>query len=113
MNLKNETLQIMKEHTLTPEDIDFITVDIAKERFGKEETFLVDTSEFWKLADEDYDEGFGGYEVALSLQIVFKNGSWLERHEYDGSEWWEFKSTPQRPENIVVTTKIWDADKYE
>lgn len=22
---------------------------------------------------------------------------WLERHEYDGSEWWEYKTMPTEP----------------
>jgi len=36
---------------------------------------------------------FGSQE--LGGIIVFNDGSWLERREYDGSEWWEFQQTPQ------------------
>lgn len=49
---------------------------------------------FAALADFDYDAGFGGQNIHASLRVVFNDGSWLERHEYDGSEWWEYKKTP-------------------
>ena len=26
--------------------------------------------------------------------VTFTDGTWIERHEYDGSEWWEYKETP-------------------
>jgi hypothetical protein len=31
------------------------------------------------------------------LRVVFTDGSYFERYEYDGSEWWEFKATPVKP----------------
>lgn len=33
--------------------------------------------------------------------IVVGKDFWLERHEYDGSEWWEFKSIPMEPEETI------------
>lgn len=44
------------------------------------------------LASIDYDNGYGGQE--LFGTIVFKDGTWLERGEYDGSEWWEHRKLP-------------------
>lgn len=44
------------------------------------------------LASIDYDNGYGGQE--LFGTIVFKDGTWLERGEYDGSEWWEHRKHP-------------------
>lgn len=43
----------------------------------------------------DYDPSFGGEVINRSLKIVFADGSWLERHEYDGSEWFEHKILPK------------------
>ena len=40
--------------------------------------------------------GFGGAEVNENLFVVGADW-WLERHEYDGSEWWEFKTLPTKP----------------
>lgn len=47
------------------------------------------------LKNTDYDPGFGGQE--LFGVVVFNDDSWLERQEYDGSEWWEHKRTPKEP----------------
>lgn len=57
---------------------------VLKEGYTQEElqTFIDET-------DVEYDTGFGGQE--LYGYVMFHDESWLERHEYDGSEWWEFK----------------------
>lgn len=44
------------------------------------------------LASINYDNGYGGQE--LFGTIVYKDGTWLERGEYDGSEWWECRQLP-------------------
>lgn len=41
-----------------------------------------------------------GVEIDMGLIVVGKD-FWLERHEYDGSEWWEFKSIPMEPEETI------------
>lgn len=94
MNLKKETLAFLKENGKTVKDIRWIgSKDIA-----------IPQDLFWKLADSEYNEGFGGAEVADDLVIVGDNW-WLERGEYDGAEWWEFKTLPTKPsvEKEVIT----------
>lgn len=44
----------------------------------------------------NYDDGFGSQH--LFGIVWFKDGSWLERYEYDGSEGWVFKRTPDVPQ---------------
>lgn len=44
----------------------------------------------------EYYDGFGHQE--LFGNVVFKDGSWLERWEYDGSEGWVRKSCPDEPD---------------
>lgn len=39
-----------------------------------------------------YDDGYGGQE--LFGDVVFKDGTWLSRGEYDGSEWWHYNIKP-------------------
>jgi hypothetical protein len=39
-----------------------------------------------------YNSGFGWQE--LYGYIWYNDGSWSERAEYDGSEWWEYKKCP-------------------
>ena len=47
----------------------------------------------------DYDEGYGGQE--LFGIILFKDGSWLERYEYDGSESWVHKYCADIPIDLI------------
>jgi hypothetical protein len=61
--------------------------------------------DFKRLADKVYDAGFGAQEVAQNLLVVGK-GWWLERHEYDGSEWWEFKKVPIKPKRNIVPQSV-------
>ena len=46
-----------------------------------------------------YDNGYGGNEIPMDLIVVGKD-FWLERHTYDGAEWWEYKEIPEEPEDI-------------
>lgn len=56
--------------------------------------YAISWDDFAKIAaDTEYDAGYGGAEIAIDL-VVVGNGWWLERGEYDGSEWWEFKKQP-------------------
>ena len=63
--------------------------------------FKVPVDKFLKKADVDYDNGYGAPYVPMDLLIVLEDGSWLERHEYDGLEWFEYKSTPPEPELTI------------
>lgn len=95
MNLKNETLQELYEHGLGQKDIRWV---------GCQE-FCIDIDRFFQLADREYDSGYGAPEVAVDLLIVGENW-WLERHEYDGSEWWEFKQLPAMPSHYTTVNSV-------
>lgn len=62
--------------------------------------FTIPINCFWDAPPQEYDAGYGFPEVATDLVIVFKDNSWLERAEYDGSEWWEYKKPPTMPLEI-------------
>ena len=83
MNLLDETLQALWENGKTDNDVLYV------------ESFPLKTD--WKSfklnANFDYDNGYGSNKISLNLKIV-GDGWWLERDEYDGSEWWEFKVHP-------------------
>lgn len=57
-----------------------------------------DLEDFLNGLDFVYDNGYGGQE--LFGLVWLEGGAWLERGEYDGSEWWEFKRTPTIPEGL-------------
>ena len=64
--------------------------------------FQITKAQFEKLANREYDNGYGGAEVAQDLMIVGTD-FWLERHEYDGAEWWEYKQMPKLAEKPLVS----------
>ncbi len=53
---------------------------------------------FLRSLDYEYDDGYGGQE--LFGVIWYTDGTWSERGEYDGSEWWEYKSVPSIPDSL-------------
>lgn len=87
INLLDETIQELADHGKTLEDVLWV---------GGEH-FTIPMESFVAAADTEYNCGFGAPEVAQDLVIVLKDGSWLERADYDGSEWWEFKKSPRMP----------------
>lgn len=53
---------------------------------------------FLNSLDFSYDSGYGGQE--LFGVIWYKDGTWSERGEYDGSEWWEHRQVPPVPDTL-------------
>ncbi len=100
MNLLEETLDMLRQNGKTPADVRWVG--------QREPTYLTDIrpqptpipcgswDDFARFADFEYDNGYGGARVEQSLKIVGDDW-WLERGEYDGSEWWEFKTLPLKP----------------
>lgn len=46
------------------------------------------------LKEIEYDPSYGCQE--LYGVVLTNRNSWLERGEYDGSEWWEYRKIPTR-----------------
>ena len=86
MNLLEETKQKLAEYGKTLEDVVWIGISEYK----------VYVEKFIELADVEYDDGYGSAKVATNILVVGKD-FWLERHEYDGSEWWEYKLLLKEP----------------
>jgi hypothetical protein len=89
-NLLKETLYLIKHSGKTENDILWVGTS----------TEYMTWENFKKIADTDYDESWGSPKVAQDLMIV-GDGWWVERGEYDGSEWWEFKQIPVKPEKLI------------
>jgi hypothetical protein len=86
-NLLQETLDALSANEKSPSDVEWVGSDDGW--FTWDEFATV-------AAAADYEAWFGSAKVAQDL-IVSGNGFWLERGEYDGSEWWEFKTSKKRP----------------
>jgi len=130
MNLLQETIEALEDQGKKPSDILWVGLKnglaIGKNLndllFGFDEVKEISWSweDFSKIADFEYNAGFGLQEINEALVIVGKDW-WLERHEYDGKEWWEFKTLPERPNAGEVLTldmiyekpKIWSYDEVK
>lgn len=84
-NLLEETIQTLRLYGLSEKDIKWV---------GGDETWFT-WEDFKLLANVDYDEDYGGLEVAEDLIIVGEDW-WLERNEYDGREWWKMNRPPKK-----------------
>ena len=101
-NLLDETLEILERYGKTPTDVRWI---------GSNEWGWFTWNDFAKIASEAYyDSDFGLAEVAIDL-VVAGNDWWLERGEYDGKEWWEFKCLPDKPEEYRAPKYLTSADR--
>ena len=88
-NLLEETIEKIEECGHTTNEVNFVA----------NEEFYCSWEDFAQAAKNyDYDEDYGSAEVNMSLVVVGSDW-WLERNEYDGSEWWEYKSLPIAPDN--------------
>jgi len=54
---------------------------------------------FIKKLDVEYDDGYGSQE--LNGTIWLKDGTWMDRGEYDGSEWWNYQVCPEVPKELI------------
>lgn len=82
--LWDETIDILKRNGKTFDDV----VAVCGEQFQ------ITKEEFRKYSKTTYDDGYGAPKVAEDLLVIGKD-FWLERQEYVGSEWWEFKQIPE------------------
>lgn len=78
-NLKEETLEALKQHGKAWNDVSSIVSD----------DYQIDKTVFLQAADVEYDDGYGAAKVAEDLKI-FGAGFVMIRHEYDGSERWKY-----------------------
>ena len=97
VNLLSETLEALNEHHKAITDIRWVG-----NRRGR---FAITWDEFAKVADVEYYQSYGSAEVAADL-VVVGDDWWLERHEYDGSEWWEFKTLPIMKHDAKPFSKV-------
>lgn len=116
MHLLNETIDVLNAHGKTPEDVVFVVgfdgAKIYSSWTVPSEQDLVRTSwnEFKQLANRTYDNDYGGVLVIIATKIVGKD-FWLERHEYDGSEWWEYKELPRAEDYPEGSIRVFEVDE--
>lgn len=87
MSLYEETLKDLEFHGKKPEDVLWVGRDDG--------CYAVSWEKFEQLASGvNYYHSYGTQEIDRMLVVVGDNW-WLERAEYDGSEWWTFNTKPE------------------
>lgn len=99
INFLEETIDVLHSYGKTEADVLWVGRDYYDYKANKDVYYKSTWKDFCSKANFKYDNGFGGTEIPMDLIIVGKD-FWLERHEYDGKEWWEFKTMPKEPEEI-------------
>lgn len=95
-NLLKETIEDLNENNKKTIDVLWVGRHYYDFENKKLVTYKATWDEFCMKANFEYDAGFGSAKIPGDLIVVGKD-FWLERHEYDGSEWWEFKAMPEEP----------------
>ncbi len=114
INLWEETIKILGGHTKSWDDVKFI-INCFDNKYSSSASYVfeIEKEDFEKIAKKfDYDNGYGGQVVNPWLKIVGDDW-WLERHEYDGKEWWEFKMLPKKPTQTIGEAKAYLLDLNE
>jgi len=63
--------------------------------YDKKEVIAGEADDVLPRLDFDYDCGWGTQHLIGT--IWYTDGTWSERGEYDGSEWWEHRERPPLP----------------
>lgn len=86
INFLEETKQILLKYNRTFDDIIFVCDCATHTRMT--------INDFVSKANFTYFDGFGQQIINSHLMLVGED-FWLERHEDDGSEWWEYMVLPK------------------
>ena len=87
-NFLTETIDAIEEAGQSILGVDWVGTSDGKK--------VCSWNDFVTMADFDYDYSYGGQVIEATLVVRFKDSTWLERREYDGSEWWEYKKAPRK-----------------
>lgn len=93
MNLFKETDETLDEQGYDWSDVKWV---------GSPDIKFPTVNEFIKVAKAtEFEDGYGAQEIPFDLVIMLKDGTWFERHEYDGSEWWDYIKRPSEPSVVI------------
>lgn len=85
-NFLQETVQCIVKNGHTTDEVLWVGSDDGE--------YAISWADFVKIADFEYDpDNHRGLEVVADL-VVVGDGWWMERDQYDGTEWWSFKTIP-------------------
>jgi hypothetical protein len=100
-NLLDETRSKLNENDKTEADVRWVG--------SADGTYAMPWEAFVVIANVNYDDGYGSQEIARDL-VVVGDDWWLERHEYDGAEGWEFRRAPTMQHDARVFSTVMNGD---
>lgn len=89
INAKNELLRAIKGLA----NVKCATIESFVLKIGYS---LEEYNQFLDSLNFEYDKGYGSQHLFGTVWL--EDGTWLERGEYDGSEWWEHRICPEIPD---------------
>lgn len=81
-------------------EVEFVSIAFNNNYRGADIIIKGTLDEVLPRLDFEYDDGFGGQQ--LFGYIWYTDGTWSDRSEYDGSEWWQHQVRPDK--DVDVTT---------
>lgn len=109
-NLVKETIECLHRNGKSESDVLWVGRNYHDYAKNEDICYKNTWENFCTKANFMYDDGYGCAHIPKDLIVVGKD-FWLERHDYDGAEWWEFKTLPVEPEEVreleVESTGYW------
>lgn len=100
MNAKTELLEKLGNKQIKCASITHECYRTTKKEFNLKVGFNeAEFNEFLNKLDFGYDNGYGTQE--LHGLVWLQDGTWLSRHEYDGSERWVHNQLPEIPSELL------------
>ena len=106
-NLLNELFEVLEHSNYNWKHVAWIGTNYGK---------VFDLNEFCRKARKtNYYNGFGAQEIRNDLVIVLCDGNWIERREYDGSEWFQLVKRPVPIVHVKPTKEftLMEEDSWE
>lgn len=88
-NAQEELLEKVNKSEILCATVEYEAMEATLSSFDNEEALEA----FLEKLDFNYNASYG--EQFVYGFVVLKDGSWLEREEYDGSEWWSLRVKPK------------------
>lgn len=91
INAYDELIEVLNEIGKSLDDIKVISIRF--DNYNREKNYELEYIKIDNVNDLKEIQYYDGYGIQeLYGYVVFNDNTWLEREEYDGSEWWEYRS---------------------
>ena len=109
-NFLEETLKVLKDNGKNPSDVYWCI--FATETRNQDTPMELSWDLFKVVANFKYYSDHGTNFIHMGARIIGHDW-WLEREEYDGKEWWAFKTMPIRGKSSISCKGIYLNDDNE